>query len=305
LELTLREIDVEHVQLLSSFVAPTLSVLRLIFLNRYQSIFYYEILEAFLSNCLAIRYLELRYFKFDVDLVDDLIVDGINRLKQLDLIHCYGKVVECVVLIQPCDLKSFSYVSKFDTQRSNAYGTIATITKNSPLLTLIRIEAPFESSTILQTVVNDCPKLERISFNPRGPIMEPAVIDAISSLPNLKYLDIGKIDDGAVASLLKCTSLNHLQINGRVKIDLLLQKIGKNLVSLSLKDMSKKKVDIRVRLIIECCPNLESLSLRFRVCYDLVSEDVVEEVKKGLKRLSKFQINGNAVRLGTDWTGWF
>jgi hypothetical protein len=260
------------------------------------SALYNELLDDFLSNCLGIRYLQLLYFKFDADFINESIVDGIKRLKQFSLHKSSGGVGKFFEMVQPENLESFSYVNDY------AYRTIATITKISPLLTSIKIDALCPSFLIIY-IIRDCPYLERISFNP-GPHLQPETTDAISLLPNLKYLDIDRIEVGAASSLSKCTSLKHLRINGRVEMDLFLPKIGQNLTSLSLTEMSKMEVDIKVRLIVKCCPNLESLSLKFRACFDLVSEEVAVEVKKGLKRLAKFQINGNAVRLGTDWDGW-
>jgi hypothetical protein len=139
-------------------------------------------------------------------------------------------------------------------------------------------EAPFESSFILLTVTDDCPNLKRISFHAIGLILESDVIDAFASLPNLNYLNIGRIDVDAVAKLSRCARIKHLHIYGSSEgIDLVLPKIGKNLTSLSLKNLNHLKkleaeADIAlIRSIVDHCPDLESLSVEFRLRNDLKS----------------------------------
>jgi hypothetical protein len=92
-----------------------------------------------------------------------------------------------------------------------------------------------------------------------------------------------------------------LSNNNTPKVVLVLDpSIGKNLIGLSLK-LSKMDIDT-IRMIVKFCPNLEYLALGFR--FYQVSEEVKNEIKDGLKRLSKFRINGDCVRLGTDWVGY-
>jgi hypothetical protein len=307
LDLNMRSIEFDYILLLSSVVAPSLTTLSLNFVGVKEEYSYYDyaILESFMTDCLEIVHLRLCDFEFDDDPVDQTIIDGIKRLKQLELFNCDDEEEYFIEAVKPRNLESFSYRSMRRTDESNAHGLIATITSNCLLLTSITIKAPFESSFILLTITGDCPNLEKIYFaDPGGPKLGSDVIEAFASLPYLTFLDVGKVDVEALAILSKCTRLKHLHIDGNtIDLHAFIPTIGKNLVSLRLKELRVLKIE-KIHRIIENCPHLGSLSLEFKLRYDLVREGVVERAKKGLKRLSKFEVNGAAVRLGTDWRGY-
>jgi hypothetical protein len=87
-----------------------------------------------------------------------------------------------------------------------------------------------------------------------------------------------------------------------------LRVIGRKLVSLVVRDMIVKDIDV----IVECCPNLQYLEVASKreIVNDrwlYVGQDAIEEtkmkLKNGLKSLAKLKLNKESVCLGTDWKG--
>jgi hypothetical protein len=77
--------------------------------------------------------------------------------------------------------------------------------------------------------------------------------------------------------------------------------IGRNLLSLDLWILSEEVVDG----IVDNCTNLHHLELG-SVKFDGDEEKaaLVGLIKSGLKRLAKFKLNEESIRLGTDWKGY-
>jgi hypothetical protein len=67
----------------------------------------YGILESFMTDCLEIVHLRLYCFEFDDDPVDQAIIDGFRRLKQLELINCYEEEEYFIETVKPRNLESF------------------------------------------------------------------------------------------------------------------------------------------------------------------------------------------------------
>jgi hypothetical protein len=74
--------------------------------------------------------------------------------------------------------------------------------------------------------------------------------------------------------------------------------IGRNLVRLELWNPSKEVVVG----IVKHCPNLQYLELE--VVNEEVKKGLVGSIKNGLKKLAKLKVNGESMRLGTDWEGY-
>jgi hypothetical protein len=74
----------------------------------------------------------------------------------------------------------------------------------------------------------------------------------------------------------------------------ILKAIGKNLVMLILRSPSEQVVD----RIVEHCPNLQYLEI------ERVDEEEKEGMLRSLKKLAKFKVNKEFIRLGTDWEGY-
>jgi hypothetical protein len=57
-------------------------------------------------------------------------------------------------------------------------------------------------------------------------------------------------------------------------------------------------------VIVEHCPNLQYLDLDGVEFDAKVKEGLLGSLKSGLMRLAKLKVNGESVRLGTDWEGY-
>jgi hypothetical protein len=80
-----------------------------------------------------------------------------------------------------------------------------------------------------------------------------------------------------------------------------LRVIGRNLVSLVLREMSVDGIDG----VVEYCPNLQYLQVRFgERMFAGRDDEVKHKLKDGLKRLAKLKVNGASVCLGTVWEGY-
>jgi hypothetical protein len=103
----------------------------------------------------------------------------------------------------------------------------------------------------------------------------------IASLPRLKNLKMGMdcvMAEGAMFGLSRCRSLIHLEIDWQDGLNDVLRVIGRKLSNLVL---------IRARGVREREER----------------ESIKQTLKNGLKILAKLKINGESVRLGTDWKG--
>jgi hypothetical protein len=83
-----------------------------------------------------------------------------------------------------------------------------------------------------------------------------------------------------------------------------IRAIGTHLRVLQLGWLNVEEVDE----VIECCPNLQTLTLRrMRNIHEASEEEAIGlskiNLKKGLRKLSKLIVNEEIVRLGTNWKG--
>jgi hypothetical protein len=131
-------------------------------------------------------------------------------------------------------------------------------------------------------------ELNSISFGNRVGrlILERSDIRTITSLSRLQSLKIYRCDmsDDAFSALVRIKGLSTIRIAHLVDPAVLVA-IGRSLVSLELWRPSKEVVDG----IVESCPNLQCLDLRYVKCVDDEEKEVfVGSIKSGLKKLAKF-----------------
>jgi hypothetical protein len=225
-------------------------------------------------------------------------------LSQLSLDGCCGDLRMFVVSVPILDLHSFS--NSFFVRSGEEY-IVSAVATNYPTITRLRLDDDYDSSATLLKFVECCRFIEEISFcetSGNDLKLNHSDIEAIASLPRLKSLNINcHIADDDVSALSRCRGLKHL-ILGRESIDLtnILPYIGGNLVSLDYN--SSTSIMGTVNVIVEHCPNLQILDLRWIGREDANTAVAVDSLKRGLKQLSKLKLNHKTVRLGTDWEGY-
>jgi hypothetical protein len=180
---------------------------------------------------------------------------------------------------------------------------ISAIASSYRTLISAKLFVEFASSVSIFKIADCCRDLETICFGDTGGGVELMRSDmlAVASLPRLKCLDISAcyVADDASSALVRCRGLKELRIDDLVDPSIL-ATIGSNLVTLDLWSPSKEVVDG----IIEHCPNLQYLELEVGGIEKELKEVLVDSIKYGLKKLAKFKVNGESIRLGTDWEGY-
>jgi hypothetical protein len=123
-------------------------------------------------------------------------------------------------------------------------------------------------------------------------------IEALASLPRLKFLDVKlcTITEEAVAALSRCRKLKHLGVSWSDGLNDVLRVIGVNLSSLDLwTEMAETLMGVA-----DYCPYL--VYIKMNGC--VLIEAAVEGLVKRMKRLSSLKVDGMPYRLGTDWEGY-
>jgi hypothetical protein len=297
LDLDLRKRGYVCAMNIAVYAAPTLSSLKIDFDASLPKCYY--ALQYILSCCRGILHLQLTGFDVggDVSGQDEdtlrIIKDGLSRLNRLELIRCRGNILSLVGLSDISNLQSFYYESSVETAQESE-GIIVAVAMKYPTLTSIRLEAEFDSSVGLIKVVTCCPDLEMLVYYKNDGDLALSRSDIIS-LRRLKSLDIAcEVEDDADSALASFKSLKSLRV---VDWDLseVLPVIGINLARLEIEDASQEKID----LILKYCVDLQYLAIRG----GLAGEGSIDMIKNGLAKLAKLKLNGESIRLGTDWMG--
>jgi hypothetical protein len=166
----------------------------------------------------------------------------------------------------------------------------------------VTLFARFDSSAPLLKIVECCRYLESLVFvDPGGELaLEKSDILAIASLPRLRSLTtVCGVASEAFSALPRCRGLKNIALSSLVD-PAVLTAIGRNLTNMTLWRASKEVADG----IAENCPNLKILEF---VDVGVDEEEMalmVGSIKSGLKKLTKFKINEESIRLGTDWEGY-
>jgi hypothetical protein len=301
LHLSIPQIRIEHVRMLSPIVAPTLSSLFLRFVDEddESDLDCYEIVETFFSSCLQICHLRLAFFDFgdDPSSLTPMIMEGFGRLKSLELNGCRGDLMMFPELAPIQNLSNLTYdLDAIDS--SNASDVISMKCRS---LKSIVLYARFDSWDCINKIVVCCRDLEDIiiiDYSPWHPLKK-SEFAAISSLPCLKSLNLGDclIDDGDVSPLARCKGLRHLSGDNVILSSDVMREIGGSLLSLQC----KLGLD-GLEELIKFCPNLEKLDISVKNEEEddealLLAEGLI---KSGLKKLWELVINDQKVRLGTD-----
>jgi hypothetical protein len=314
LMLDLGFVNQEYVTILARLVSNTLRNLEICGSN-------YAYLDQFFSQCQGIRNLSLIYFDFGEDptIISQSLKDGFYRLSQLSLSHCEGDLKLFVESVPIPNLQSFSSNECFE----RGSDVVSAVAINYPTIKRLRLAKNYTSSNApLLKFIECCRDIEELIYSVIGdPSLERGDIEAIASLPRLRSLNIEcKIACDAVAALSRCRGLKHLAIMSRgsnVKSFLhppssfsqclydILPSIGRNLVSL-VYTPSIPFVE-SFDLIVEHCPNLLMLAIRWDTREEYMRAGVCEMLKRGLKKLAKLEMGrvGRPVRLGTSWEGYF
>jgi hypothetical protein len=299
-------IGIEFINIVSRFLFPTLSSLNLMFDDRVadQSYECYEALDILFKQCNGIQTLKLVHFDFgdDPTSFSQNVKDGFSRLKQLNFINCQGDIQTFVENTPIPNLNILYYES--DREAAEAEEIISSLATSYRTLTSVKLFAKFESSASLLKVVECCHELERLVVGDEGDLLILARSDilAVASLPRLKYLEFGVccFSDDAASPLARCKGLKELRLPSLAD-PTILAAIGKNLISLDLWKPSKEVVDG----IVKHCPNLRYLELG---SFDEVDEEVKEvfvgSIRNGLKKLAKFKLDNESIRLGSGWEGY-
>jgi hypothetical protein len=142
-----------------------------------------------------------------------------------------------------------------------------------------------------------------LSFIYEGEYLFLSDMKVIASLPCLRSLRIGSscvIVRGAVSALSRCSELRHLEIDWDDELTDVHRVIQGNLISLKLRDVI---VDA-IASVVEYCSNLQYLEVWAKEVDTEIVEVIKRDLKTGLKKLAKLNVNGVSVRLGSDWTGY-
>jgi hypothetical protein len=305
LKLYLRLDDPGHIPILSRLASSTLQTLHLIFAGARGSASHYATLDQFFSQCHRILNLKLQAIDFGDDpaSISRTIKDGFYGLSQLSLIDCKGDLRMFVVSVPIHNLHSFS--NKF-------FGVIggeeivSTIATNYPTIKKVYLEDQYSSFVTLLKFAEFCRDIEELSFvDWSGDVeLKRSDIEAIASLPRLKSLNIDfEIADNAVSALSRFRGLKHLALcYGSFDLTNILPTIGKPLLSLVYN--SSNSIMGTVNVIVEHCPNLQILDLRWIGREDANKAVAVDSLKRGLKQSRILKLNHKSVRLGTDWEGY-
>jgi hypothetical protein len=180
----------------------------------------------------------------------------------------------------------------------------------------------------LAKIAESCPAIQRFSISTsvmgQFLVLTLSDIEALLSLSHLRYLDINtcQLNLDLVKVLARFKHLEHLRIDScHFDLTTIFRAIGSKLVGLDLAGVTGDTIDG----IVEHCPNLEELAISQRSLEDEEDDDYDEEyqeeyyeerrvregqkrgnaivgdyVKKGFNKLSKLEVNGDSIRLGTD-----
>jgi hypothetical protein len=171
---------------------------------------------------------------------------------------------------------------------------------NYPALASIQVNGNITSSASILKIVECCPDIESLAIDDRSQLLELSVSDvrALASLPRLHFGCI--VDNDGVAALTRCSRLKRLAISWSAGLATVLEVIGQSLTGLDVWGPSVEAINV----IIELCPNLTYLEFSG---WDVDKETrilAIDSVKKGLKRQSRFTVNGRKISLGTKWKGY-
>jgi hypothetical protein len=113
----------------------------------------------------------------------------------------------------------------------------------------------------------------------------------------------GSIACDTKSSLPLLKGLKHLSICWDDDVADVLPVIGQNLVSLEFWGATAE-----VWQVVYNFPNLQNLNMRISSVELGINPDILATLngglKKRLKRLASFRVDGSPVRLGTDWAGY-
>jgi hypothetical protein len=260
----------------------------------------YAILDQFFSQCQGIRNLKIMCFNFgdDPSTTSQIIKDGFYRLSQLSLEECRGDLRMFVVYVPIPNLISFS-----NLYWDGDSDIVSAVAINYPTITSLRLDDDYTSSVSLLKFIECCREIEELSYRDcsgRDVLeLKRSDIEVITSLPRLKSLNINcRFTDNAVSVLSRCRGLKYLALGGgSIDLTSILPNIGRNLLSLEVNSSNPCSFNA----IIEQCPNLHMLNLRWR---GLDTSEFVNSFKRRLKKLEKLKLGGMDVRVGTDWEGY-
>jgi hypothetical protein len=258
--------------------------------------------DVLFGQCDGIRCLRLADFDFgnDPSAISQIMKYGFSRLMQFDAIECRGDIRMFVEHTPIPNLQILHYESSRDAAEDEEI--ISALVSKYQFLVDVHIIAKFESSAPLLKAVKCCRDLKSIEIdNEGGELMfDRTDILAIASLPRLEIQKFYKcdMDEDSYSALARCEGLNTLWIHSLTD-PAVLSAIVRDLVNLDLWGPSKKVVNG----IGESCPNLRNLELDV-VEFDDEKELFVGSIKSGLKKLAKFKLNNEPIRLGTDWEGY-
>jgi hypothetical protein len=322
LDLDMSRVGIEYAHIMAKLVSHSLSSLILIFKeengeDEHENVLdCYEILGVFFSRCLRICYLEIVYFDCgdDSSSLTHVIKDGFSRLKTFNLINCRGDVKMLVDQAPIHNLSKLNY-NGYWGMPSEKSEVILSIAMKCRALKSISLNAEFESWDCIHKVVEFCRVLEEVSLNIEDvsllqfTSLKKSEFVAIASLPRLKSLDLRscEIEDGAASPLARCKGLRHLRGVSFKLLGDVLPEIGGSLISLEC-GIAIKNGRRGLERIVEYCPNLEYLEvdLKGEGMWDRntrIDREVIRFVRREMKKLAKFEFDGRAVRLGTDWEG--
>jgi hypothetical protein len=305
LDLDMKFVGVERLQMLARAVAPSLSSLSLVFYDgeaTLPSLDCYAVLEVVFLVCSRIRsHLRFEGFDFgdDLALISPLIKEGFGRLERLDLIECQGDVRMFVEAVPIHNLQKL----RFESDREDDSAIVMSIAEKYQFLMAIRLSINLDSSAAILKVFDSCRDLETVILSLRDLRLESSDIKALASLPRLKFLDVGfcKMADEAFPSLSRCGKLKRLGISFGSGLNDVLRVIGMNLVSLDIQSAAAETW----LGIAENCPTLKHVQLFGEELKDVGMVGSLNiGLKKRMKRLSSMKVNCVSVRLGTDWKGY-
>jgi hypothetical protein len=198
-------------------------------------------------------------------------------------------------------MSQFSIFYHSATHSMDDSDIISAVAINYPTIKRLRLEDHYSSSATILKFVECCRDIEVLSFteNSEDMYLELSDIEAIASLPLLRSLNIDcGIKNDTLDVLSRCRRLQHLALcYGQIDLTSILNDIGRNLLSLEVTFSNPCSFDA----IIEQCPNLQILNLRWR---GLDKSAAIDSLKRRLKKLEKLKLGGMDVRLGTDWEGY-
>jgi hypothetical protein len=285
-ELQLRLVDPEYIPTIARILAPSLRTLDLSF-EWVESGNCYAILAKFFSQCHGIRNIRLECFDFGVDptSMPHSIKEGFYRICQLNIDMCRGDLQFFVENVPIANLQSFS--SFYWSGGDKDIVSVAAIHYSS--IKRLILKDAYQSSATLLKFVECCRYIEELSFR-LGVVLMTSDIEAIASLPCLISLNIEcHIADGAFDALSRCRGLKHLSLlRGSFDLTSILHAIGRNLVSLEYSSLTP--ILVNVDAIIDYCPNLHMLEIRWEVAEEEMNSAARDILK--LKMLAKLKVNG-------------